>query len=104
MGNQIRDKLRDISEAVEAGDKIEAIRIYQEMTRTDLQEATGVIEDLSASLVPGDSEVLPAESGGYCRSYIRCVVLALARIQQRASTQPKHASDAGQPASGVTTI
>ena len=56
MGNQIRDKLRDISEAVEAGDKVEAIRIYREMTRTDLPEATGVIEDISASLVLGDSD------------------------------------------------
>lgn len=56
MGNQIRDKLRDIFEAVEAGDKVEAIRIYREMTRTDLPEATGVIEDISASLVLGDSD------------------------------------------------
>jgi ribosomal protein L7/L12 len=56
VGNQIRDKLRDISEAVEAGDKIEAIRIYREMTCIDLEEATVAIEDLSASLVMGDSD------------------------------------------------
>lgn len=58
MENQIRVKLGEISKALEAGKKLEAIVLYRELTGVDIIVARDAIESICESSASDVSEDL----------------------------------------------
>ena len=72
MENQIRVKLGAISKALEAGNKLEAIVLYRELTGADFEVAKEAIESICESSATDVSEDLSAKSDGWfkkCRQW-----------------------------------
>lgn len=70
MGESISDdQIREITDALLAGRKIEAIKIYREATGTSLKEAKDFIDDLSATLRGKHPDKFPVTKAG-CASIL----------------------------------
>lgn len=67
--NLTDQQLNEITEALLAGRKIEAIKVYREATGTGLKEAKEAIEQITDSLVEEHPELKQAKGSG-CASVI----------------------------------
>ena len=54
------EQLKEVSDAIVAGQKIEAIRIYRELTGLGLKEAKEAVEELQSSLYEAHPELKEA--------------------------------------------
>ena len=75
------DKIREITDCLLAGRKIEAVKIYREATGKGLKESKEFIESLTASLREKHPDKFPAAKAG-CTSLIvlSLTILTLAGI------------------------
>lgn len=58
------DQRQQIADAIAAGRKIEAIKLYREATGCDLKDAKDFIEKLTAELQKADPEKFPRNPAG----------------------------------------
>ena len=74
MENPLTDEVREqIKEAIFAGRKIEAIKLYREATGLGLKEAKEFIDKLQKALQKDSPEKFTAQSASGCASSFICL-------------------------------
>lgn len=81
MANQLSDAAREqILAALAKGQKIEAIKVYREATKTGLKESKEFIEDLLTQLRESDPDKYPEAKG--CLGSVLLLAGTLAALTQ----------------------
>ncbi len=82
MAEQEDEQLARLTEALFAGRKIEAIKIYRERTGCGLKEAKGEVEALEADLRSRHPEKFSAQpkAGGGCAGAVLATIVAVAMV------------------------
>jgi hypothetical protein len=75
MSEILPEKKAEITDAIFAGRKIEAIKLYREATGLGLKESKEFVEALQSRLQQDSPEKFTTSSGGGCATVLACLVL-----------------------------
>jgi ribosomal protein L7/L12 len=81
MPEPTEEQIREITDALQKGRKIEAIKVYREATGLGLKEAKEFIEELTATLREKHPDKMPAAKAGCASVFLLIGVLLVVLVE-----------------------